>query len=85
MEGVDDLAEEAFKLQSGSHDISLAFEIAGARRTFELAGLSQEIIGARVVQKKGKNLIALHLQKKEEKGWCELLATTRAAGNDDDT
>jgi len=85
LDGLDDVAEDAFKAESGETDVSLTIaSVAGKQRTFKLTGLANEITGVKVAQKKGKNMVSLKLVKKEEKTWYKLLDGAGGGGGGDD-
>ena len=55
LDGLDDVAEAAFKAESGERNDSLVVaSAAGKRRTIKLTSLANEITGVKVLQKKGK-------------------------------
>eukprot|EP00930_Biecheleria_cincta_P041088 TRINITY_DN28149_c0_g1_i2.p1 TRINITY_DN28149_c0_g1~~TRINITY_DN28149_c0_g1_i2.p1 ORF type:complete len:112 (-),score=28.48 TRINITY_DN28149_c0_g1_i2:11-346(-) len=82
----DDLAEEAFTLSSSEKEVSLSVQGSpnSRRRNFALAGLYHTISSAKVVQKKGKGMISIQLQKKDELPWPQLLENKVAALPEDD-
>merc|ERR1719193_2860460 len=85
LEGLDDLKEDAFVTESSETSASLCIAMAdGKKKRFALAGLSNEIDGVKVVQKKGKNTVVLKLQKKEERPWFALVEKGGGGGDDDD-
>merc|ERR1712066_338980 len=86
LEGLDDLAEDAFTTTTPSEkSVSLIINgLAGKRRSFALSGLSEEVTGVKLQQKKGKNTIVLKLQKKEEKSWFKLVESSSGGGGGDD-
>merc|ERR550534_11769 len=68
LEGLDDLKEDAFATESGERNVSLCIAMAdGKKKRFALAGLSNEIDGVKVVQKKGKNTVVLKVVQKKGK------------------
>ena len=82
LDGLDDVTDDAFKVESGKTNVSLTIaSVGGKQRIFKLTGLAHEITGVKVAQKKGKQKLA----KKEEKTWRKLLddASTKEAGADD--
>ena len=77
------MTDDAFKVESGKTNVSLTIaSVAGKQRIFKLTGLTHEITGVKVAQKKGKRT---KLAKKEEKTWHKLLddASTKEAVADD--
>ena len=85
-DGLDDVADDAFKVESGKTNVSLAIaSVAGKRRISKLTGLAHEITGVKVAQKKGKQTVSLKLVKREEKTWHKLFddASTKEAVADD--
>merc|ERR1740129_2548767 len=85
MEGLDDLADDAFTTASGEKDVSLTIaNVGGKRRRFALTGLFAEIDGVKLERKKGKNTVVLKLQKKEEKPWYKLQEGSGKAADDDE-
>ena len=74
LDGLDDVADEAFKVESCKINVSLTVAaVAGKQRFFTLTGLVHEITGVKVAQKKGKQTVSLKLAKKEKKTWHKLL------------
>ena len=58
LDGLDDVAEDAFRAEAGETNVSITIaSVAGKQRTFRLTGLANEITGVKVAQKKGKQLI----------------------------
>jgi len=87
MEGLDDVADEALTTESGEKDCSLTIAAIGSppkKKTLTLSGLSNEIDGVKLTRKKGKNMVVLKLQKKEEKSWFQLLEGSGGGGGGDD-
>merc|ERR1719436_51406 len=84
LDGLDDLAEDAFTTTSDETSVSLAFVLDGKKRTFSLAGLNAEITNVKLQQKKGKNTVVLKLVKKEEEAWYKLLGGSSGGKDDDD-
>ena len=71
---MDDVPEDAFKAESGKTNVSLTIaSVAGMPRIFTFTGLSHEITGVQVAQKKGKQTFYPKLAKREEKTWHKLL------------
>eukprot|EP00746_Dinoflagellata_sp_MGD_P043484 gnl/MRDRNA2_/MRDRNA2_205605_c0_seq1.p1 gnl/MRDRNA2_/MRDRNA2_205605_c0~~gnl/MRDRNA2_/MRDRNA2_205605_c0_seq1.p1 ORF type:complete len:480 (+),score=99.34 gnl/MRDRNA2_/MRDRNA2_205605_c0_seq1:130-1440(+) len=84
LDGLDEVAEDAFKADSGARQVSLTIEsVNGRNYTFAMARLLNEITGSKVVQKKGKNMVVLQLQKKEQKSWQHLQAESTSHAPDD--
>ena len=86
LDGLDDMTDDAFKVESGKTKVSLTIASVGCKqRIFKLTGLAHEITGVKVAQKKGKQTVSLKLAKKEEKTWRKLPddASTKEAGADD--
>ena len=74
LDGLDDVTDDAFKVESGKTNVSLTIaSVAGKQRIFKLTGLAHEITGVKVAQKKGKQTVSLKLAKKEKKTWHKLL------------
>ena len=85
LDGVDDVADDAFKVETGETNVSLTLaSVAVKHRIFKLTGLAHEISGVKVAQKKGKKTISLKLAK-EKKTWHKLLddVSTKEAVADD--
>ena len=86
LDGLDDVAEDASKAESGKTNVSLTIaSVAGKQRIFKLTGLAHEITGVKVAQKRGKQTVSLKLTRKEEKTWHKLLdnASTKETVADD--
>jgi len=84
LDGLDDVPDDALCLESGEKSVSLTIaSLGGKKKRFALSGLFAEIDGAKLERKKGKNTVALKLQKKEEKSWWKLQEGSAAAGGDD--
>ena len=74
LDGLDDVTDDAFKVESGKTNVSLTIaSVAGKQRIFNLTGLAHEITGVKVAQKKGKQTVSLKLAKKEDKTRHKLL------------
>ena len=59
LDGLDDVADDAFKVESGKTNVSLTISsVAGKQRIFKLTGLAHEITGVKVAQKKGKQTVS---------------------------
>merc|ERR1712129_672016 len=85
LEGLDDLADDDFVVNSGEREVSMGIAaLAGKRRKFTLANLAEDIDGVKLVRKKGKSTVVLKLQKKEEQSWYKLLESSSKGGDDDD-
>merc|ERR1719382_1377964 len=85
LEGLDDLAEDAFVVDSGEKECSLVIAMSDSKKKrFALSSLSEEIDGVKLVRKKGKNTVVLKLQKKEEKSWFQLVEKSGGRGGDDE-
>merc|ERR1719401_1791451 len=83
LEGLDDVADDALKAESGEKECSLTIDAIGkppAKRVLRLAGLSNEIDGVKLVRKPGKNTVVLKLQKKEETTWYSLQEKSSSGG-----
>ena len=80
LDGLDDVADDAFKAESGKTNVSLTIaSVAGKQRIFKLTGLAHEITGVKVAQKKGKQTFYPKLAKKT---WHKLLDTKEAVADD---
>lgn len=79
LEGLDDVASDAFESDHHERDLSLSISsVAGRKRTFALSKLFADIDGLKVQQKKGKNMVVLKLQKLEQAPWQQLLQGSAA-------
>ena len=59
LDGLDDVADDAFKVESDKTNVSLTFaSVAGKQRIFKLTGLAHEITGVRVTLKKRKQTVS---------------------------
>ena len=86
LDGLDDVADGAFKVESDNTNVSLTIaSVAGKERLCKLTGLAHEITGVKVAQKKGKQTVSLKFAKKEEKTWHKLFddASMKEAVADD--
>jgi len=87
MDGLDDVAESDLKVESTESTVTFTIAKIGSppkARKLELKGLSNEIDGVEMKQKKGKNTVQLNLKKKEEQPWYKLLETSGGGGGGDD-
>eukprot|EP00928_Gymnodinium_smaydae_P059416 TRINITY_DN4273_c0_g3_i3.p1 TRINITY_DN4273_c0_g3~~TRINITY_DN4273_c0_g3_i3.p1 ORF type:complete len:203 (+),score=85.37 TRINITY_DN4273_c0_g3_i3:63-671(+) len=85
LDGLDELADDAFVTDSGSNEVSLTIaNLGGKRRRFAMTNLMNEITGVKLQRKMGKNTVVLKLQKKEEEPWFSLQSGGGAAGGDDE-
>merc|ERR1719293_227976 len=87
MDGLDDVAEDALSIENTDKSVTFTIaSIGGKKRSLALNGLANEIDGAKLQRKPGKNTVVLKLQKKEEKSWYKLLDTSSGGGygGDDD-
>jgi len=78
LKDLDTLADEAITASSGEKEAALTIVGLGAGQQklhLRLNGLSDEITGATVTRKKGKDTVVLKLQKKTEAPWHELLTS----------
>ena len=74
LDGLDDVADDAFKVEKGKTNVSLTIaSVAGKQRIFKLTGLAHEITGVKDAKKKRKQTVSLKLAKREEKTWHKLL------------
>ena len=54
LDGLDDVADDAFKVESGKTNVSLTIaSVAGKHRLLKLTGSAHVITGVKVAQKKG--------------------------------
>ena len=59
LDGLDDVADDAFKVESDKTNVPLAIaSVAGKQRIFKLTGLAHEITGVKVAQKKVKQTVS---------------------------
>merc|ERR1712176_20010 len=86
LDGLDDVADDALSITSGEKEVTFVIAaIGGKKRSFTMSNLSNEINGAKLVRKPGKNTVVLKLQKKEEKSWYALTSNScGGSGGDDD-
>eukprot|EP00928_Gymnodinium_smaydae_P059417 TRINITY_DN4273_c0_g3_i6.p1 TRINITY_DN4273_c0_g3~~TRINITY_DN4273_c0_g3_i6.p1 ORF type:complete len:218 (+),score=93.10 TRINITY_DN4273_c0_g3_i6:184-837(+) len=85
LDGLDELADDAFVTDSGANEVSLTIAgLGGKRRRFAMTGLSNEITGVKLQRKMGKNTVVLKLQKKEEQAWYSLQTNSGSGGGDDE-
>jgi len=87
MDGLDEVAEDALKAESGETDCTFTIAAIGnppTKKVLRLASLANEIDGVKLVRKPGKNTVVLKLQKKEEKSWFQLLSGSSGGGGGDD-
>ena len=67
LDGLDDVAEDAFRAEAGETDVSITIvSVAGKQRTFRFTGLANEITGVEVAQRKGRQLIDEFVDKEME-------------------
>jgi hypothetical protein len=73
LDGMDDVADDAFVITSAEREVTLAIAgVAGKNRRFALKNLSAEIDSVKYERKKGKNTIVLKLINKEVTPWHSL-------------
>merc|ERR1712151_441168 len=85
MDGLDEVADDAFSITSGESDVTFTIvAIAGKKRTFAMKDLANEIDGSKFVRKPGKNTVVLKLTKKQEKTWYNLQSGSGGGGGGDD-
>jgi len=88
MEGLDAVADDDLKAESGEKEASLTIAAIGSpakKRTLKLQNLANEIDGVKLVRKPGKNTVVLKLTKKDaDKSWYKLLDSASSAGGGDD-
>ena len=61
---VDDVADDAFKVESDKTNVFLTIaSVAVKQRIFKLTGLADETTGVKVAQKKGKQTVSLKLRE----------------------
>merc|ERR1712232_228035 len=85
MDGLDDVAADQMSITSGEKEVSFVIaSIGGKKRSFTLKDLSNEIDGAKFVQKPGKNTVVLKLTKKEESAWYALTSSSGGGGGGSD-
>ena len=75
LHGLDDVADDAFQVESDKTNVSLAIaSVAGKQRIFKLTGLAHEITGVKVAQRKNKTDV---LPEAREEGREDLAQVAR--------
>mmetsp|Transcript_23701 Transcript_23701/g.70538 ORF Transcript_23701/g.70538 Transcript_23701/m.70538 type:complete len:185 (-) Transcript_23701:119-673(-) len=76
LDGLDDVAEDNLRCDSGDSEASLTIVAIGTppkRKVLRLPSLYGTIDGVKLARKLGKNTVVLKLQKREERPWPQLL------------
>jgi len=76
LDGLDDVPDSALALQHNANSIMLDIAYgSGVKWKLSLSPLAYEVSDVKLTRKIGKNTVVLKLEKKEQQGWSQLLAS----------